>query len=575
YADGLIVYVLAKNQAELQIARQTVASIDSRRVIFVVPHLPLLYEEPLRELLALADLKNDPAFKSQDERIEAELDFYIEDATTRLRRALTPLLDPHQTGADWYYRGEPWSRYPIDSSGRVMRLLSDICEAVFPQTPVFHNEMLNVRHPSGQQVRAAERVIDGLLADPLPTDLGITGYGPDWLILQTILKSPGFLTETDGVVALARPREPRLAAVWDEIERFIQRAKNEAQSFADLLDTLQSPPYGLRRGVLPLLIAAVIRPHLRVTTIRHKGKAVLPITGATFTALCREPEAFSLEVGPEDALQQAMWDLLEAKFVGTDSDTGGYGLVRVEEKLYQPLRYLSLGMLRWLQALPRFARDTQTVSEDARQFRALIARAVRDPSPVLFDDLPCLLLGVSARPEQVDPDRLLQALERLMGELETAYQHLLRRLDTFAVDLFARNATPPCVDGRSALVRWETDLQARSPRPLAEFRFSDPRAEGLASVLRSEVPPGQFWDTLARKIIGQVPRDWNDRSEETFRARLREAKAEVERELLGLTTEAEQTVAVNLDLGDGGHTTYRFRQTKLSKQGKRLLEHFK
>ena len=575
YADGLIVYVLAQNAAELEMARTAASRTENPRVLFVIPRRPLLYEEPLRELLALNELKNDPAFKAQDERIEAELDFYIEDATSRLRRALSPLLDPNQTGADWYYRGQPWTRFPVDSRGRVTRLLSDICEQVYPQTPVLHNEMLNVRNPSGQQVRAAERVINGLLTDPLPPDLNITGHGPDWLILQTMLKAPGFLTETNDGVTLARPPEPRLAAVWDEIERFIQRAKNEPQSFADLLDTLQSPPYGLRRGVLPLLIAAVIRPHLRVTTIRRNGKAVLPITGETFTALCREPKVFSLEVGPEDALQKAIWDLLEAKFVGADSEAGGYGLVRAEEKLYQPLRYLSLGMIRWLQALPRYARDTLTVSQEAQRFRDLIRRAVRDPSPVLFRELPQLLLGEPVRPEVLDAEQLRRRLEQLMGELETVYQHLLRRLDTFAVELFAPNATPPCMDGRSALRHWGTELQARSPHPLAEFRFSDPRAEGLASMLRAEVPPGQFWDTLARKIIGQSPRDWNDRSEETFRTRLQEAKAEVERELLGLTVEAEQAVEVSLNLGLDERAAYRFRQVTLSKQGRRLLEHFK
>jgi len=419
--------------------------------------------------------------------------------------------------------------------------------------------------------------MDGLLTDPLPPDLNITGHGPDWLILETILKRPGLLTpaQEGDETQVGRPSHSAMAAVWDEIERFIEQAKNEPQPFTVLLDTLQSPPYGLRRGVLPLLIAAVIRPHLRVTTIRRNGKAVLPITGAIFTALCREPEPFSLEVGPEDTLQKAMWDLLEAKFVGADSDAGGYGLVRAEEKLYQPLRYLSLGMIRWLQALPRYARDTRTVSAEAQQFRTLIGRAVRDPSPILFHDLPRLLLGEAARPERVDADRLRQSLERLMGELEAAYQHLLHRLDTFAVRLFAPDAAPTCVDGRSALARWGDTLQARSPHPLAEFRFSDPRAEGLASMLRVEVSPGQFWNTLARKIIGQSPRDWNDRSEETFRRQLQEAKAEVERELLGLTVEAEQAVEVNLNQGLNERAAYRFRQVTLSQQGRRLLEHFK
>lgn len=571
YADGAIVYVLARNAADVEEARALAGQIQSPRVLVVIPRRPLLYEEHLRELLALTELKNDPAFKAQDERVESELDFYIEDALTRLRRALAPLLEPQKKAADWYYQGRRWERYPLDSSARVMRLLSGICERVFPFTPVFHNEMLNVRNPSAQQIRAAERVIDGLLNDPLPANLDITGYGPDWLILQTILTVPGFLKEKDGALTLVRPKDPRLAAIWDEIEHFVQRAKNEPLSFAELLDALQSPPYGLRRGILPVLIAAVIRPHLRVITIRHNGKAVLPITGATFTALCREPDTFSLEVGPEDPLQEAMWNVLESIFVGPE----GYGFVREEEKRYQPLRYLSLGMIRWLQSLPRFARDTKTVSAEAQQFRALIRQSVRDPAPVLFHDLPSLLLKSPTWPEQTESARLRRELERLMGELETAYQHLLRRLDAFAVHLFAPNATPPCVDGRSALAYWVTELQKQSRTSFSEFRFRDPRAEGLAAVLRMDVPPGQFWDTVGRRLIGQAPRDWNDQSEELFYRALREAKAEVERELLGLTATPEEAAEIHLNLRGEKGATYRFRQVELSKQGERLLEHFK
>jgi hypothetical protein len=596
YADGLIVYVLARDAVELKTARTAIAQragplrgINTRRVIFVVPRQPLLYEDLLRELIALTDLKNDPLFKAQDERVEAELDFFIEDTVTRLRRALASLIDPRQGGADWYYQGELWTRYPIDGPARAVRLLSDICEEVFSRTPCLRNEMLNVREPTGQQVRAAERVIDGFLTDPIPADLGITGYGPDWLILQTILKVPGFLTTVsqDGAGQLGCPADPNAAAVWNEIESFIEQARSEPQSFASLLDALQLPRYGLRRGVLPLLIAAVVRTHLRVTTIRHKGKAVLPITGTTFTALCHAPDEHSLEVGPEDALQQAIWDLLEAKFAGTDSAAESYALVRAEEKRYQPLRYLSLGMIRWLQALPRYARDTQTVSDECKQFRTLIGKAINDPSPVLFRELPTLLarrspsvdadqdeLGVYHDTE-VNFDQLKSNLELLMGELEAAYQHLLRRLDTFAAGLFAPEAVPPCVDGRSALARWGAELEARCQRPLAELRFGDPRAEGLASLLRAEVPPGSFWNTLAQKTMGQSPRDWNDRGEEMFRELLREAKAQVEREALGLVVDNDEAVEVSLNLGGEAGGAYRFRQTRLSKQGQRLLEHFK
>lgn len=569
YADGLVVYILARNAGELDKARAIVKTITAERVLFVLPKRPLLIEEPLRELFALIELKNDPIFREQDERVISELEFFIEDTTARLKRALAPLIDPRGDGAEWYWKGEPWSRFPIDSPGRVTRLISEICERVFDQTPVLRNEMFNVRTPSKVQMRAAEKVIEALFTNEPDERLGLSGYGPDWLIVNTIFKAPGILRQDEqGRWIIGEPTDERMARIWAVMEEFFERAREEPQSFADLLDALQSPPFGLRLGVLPVLIAAALRRHLHVATVRRDRKPVLPLTGETFIDLCKRPGHYTLELGPEDARQAVIWALLEERFGGQ---------VLPEERRRQPLRYLSLGMVRWLQSLPRFAQVTQRLSKDALRFRQLIKKAVKEPSNVLFRELPALLENGEVTPDlgEVYQETLSVRLNALMGELETAYLDLLRRLDQFAARLFALDTPTPKPDGYSALTHWIERVEEQCGRSLTELRFSDVRAEGLIRVASSGIHEDGFWDRLAREIFGSAPRDWDDESEKRFYEMLAEAKAEVEREVLGLVAESEEIVEVNLHMGREERKVYRFRQVPLSEQGQRILQHFK
>ncbi len=578
YADGLIVYVLVRNPGELDQARSIVEATRADRVLFVLPKKPLLIEELLRELFALIELKNDPLLREQDERVIGELEFFIDDVTARLKRALAPLIAPWENGADWYWQGKTWSKFPVDSPGQVTRLLSDLCDLAFDQTPVLRNEALNRQNPSKVQVRAAERVIEALLTREPEANLGITGHGPDWLIVHTILRAPGILREEDGYWVIGEPTDERMAHVWAKMEEFFKSARHSPRSFADLLGTLRPPPFGLRLGVLPVLIAAALHRYLPVTTVRRDRKPVLPLTGATFTDLCRHPERYTLELGPEDARWEVLREVLEERF--------GARVLR-EERRRQPLRYLSLGMIRWLRSLPRFAQATRQVSEEARRLRQCIRRAVSDPAPVLFDELPALLAGendVEARPGDLETYRETVAgrLDALMGELETAYLDLLRRLDRFAGERFALDEQASLPDGPTALARWADRIESRCGQPLSSLRLGDVRAEGLLRVIRSEIRGTEtrrrrvstFWDALGRALVGLSPRDWDDAGEARFYEALAEAKEEVEREVVGLAAEAGETVEVTLQVGRDGRRRYRFRRVDLSEQGRRLLRHF-
>jgi len=492
-----------------------------------------------------------------------------------LVKMLAPLIDPAQTKADWYWQGCKWEGYSLNSTGRVTRFLSEVCETIFSETPVFNNESFNLRRPTNQQATAAEKVIDALLINPVDEQLGLSGYGPDWLIIKTMLILPGFLRQIgeDSWWELSAPQDAKVLQVLQMMQDFFEEARIEEQEFSKLIDRLQWEPYGLRLGILPLLLALALRQHLHVTTVRYNRQPVLPLNGSTFTHLCQHPDRYTLELGPETPLQAVVWGLLEKHFGER---------VMPEERKHQPLRYLTLGMVRWLNSLPRFAQTTlKHVSKDTQRFRQLIAQAVKDPAQVLFDDLPALLLGpdrlASDIENYIDEGLMESRLLELMGELNAAYTELKHRLDHFAASNFAKEAPKELWYGQSALSYWAKRLSDQAQQPLQGFQFSDVIAQNLANAAQDEIKAGNFWDTLTREIVGTFPRDWDDRSEAHFYESLLAAKERVEQELLVLTDEAEDIVEVMIQklAEDGNVANFRFKEVGLSPQGQRILENFK
>jgi len=309
-----------------------------------------------------------------------------------------------------------------------------------------------------------------------------------------------------------------------------------------------------------------MRDYLRVATVRRGKKAIIPLTGAVFADLCRYPDQYTVEVGVWDARQEAMRRVLDERFGGQVSD---------EERRHQPLSYLSLGMLRWLQNQPRYARDTNLISSDAIRLRDLIRQAQTDPTKTLFKELPALLDDGNVIKDNVAYQAILEnRLISLLDEIATTSDELQRRLDQFAVEQFAADSPTPHWHGHSALDYWLTGVEQRAGIKVETLRFGDTRTEGLVHTLQAN-DNGEtlFWDRLSHRLIGISLRDWNDRSEETFKARLLETKKRVEREALGLAEEGE-TIHLHIQVPEVGERTYRFRPADLSLQGQRIPQNF-
>lgn len=571
YADGVVMYVLTTNAPEREEAVTKLQTLSKGQRVYVIPDQPLLIMEPVRELFALYDLRNNSAFMQQDERLTREIAFFVEDAQRRLMRALEAVLEVDSLKSSWWwYENNHWHSAHL-SIEDVSQLLSRLCDSEFHETPLLNNELVNQHAPSGQQERAIEKVIDVLLtypSDALPPDLNLTGRGPDWLIARTLLANTWLIhpTAIGHFVLRKPPTDVSLIRVWETVQEFLDSATEQEQDISILIDKLQSPPFGLRRGVLPVLVAAMLRLRLPVLMIRENRRIVAPITGQVFMMLCKNPGEYTLQLSPWDLRRSALWNVIGERIRGFLTD---------QEQTQQPLHTLSIGLLRWLQSQPRYCRDTNQISAEAQLLRNLIRKAHRDPSSVLAYELLELLddkSADSASDENTYKHVFERRLSSLMDEISTAYQALLYSLSHFTSELFAVDTT----DGHTALYLWMTSIERKIGKPLSTFRFGDKVAERLVELAFQEnIPEGTFfWDQISKAIIGVGLNDWNDRSYENFKSSILEAKERVEHEVFELSAD-EAAVKLSVSVPTKDEQIYRFRQSGLSPQGQRILQNFK
>ena len=561
-ADGVCVYTLATTDFELQQAQEALEAHS--QVLYVLPSAPLYaLGDVLRELFALHELSNDPSLKSQDdrERIVRELRWLTEDAQSRLQREIDRLTDPRRGESRWVTpNGTGLTASAVNSPGETTRLVSEMCERVFPATPEINNEGLNKHEPTTQQAHAAMLVIDALFTRPVSPDMGLTGRGPEVLACNTLLRVPGILREEDGAWIVGRPdKNPKLAVIWDEIDEYISGCNiQDGQPIESLIAQLTKPPYGLREGLLPILLAAVLRSRIKATTIRRDSRPQYPINGELLFKMVYECDHFTLEVGEWSDLLERQWLALMEYF--------GQHIYDVEHN-QEPLTMLKTAMVRWLQALPPYCRDTRHVSEGALQFRRLVRKAQLHPAQVVIEDFPALL----ALAPGTSQANIAHRLDSLLSEISNAYLELQRRLDLFAAHEFGGNSE--LQSGAVALAAWLQNVQRLYGADITRLRFGTPATQALVDTAMTQSEEATFWDQVSLSMTGLHLRDWNDQSEDKFCQAVLDARAEIEREFRGLLEE-DDVVSVVASLPSGEQYEYRFRAAPVSQHGRRLLQNF-
>ena len=550
YRDGFLSYVIVSNQKEILEARKLALEEGDSRVIFAIPKESVELFSLLKDLFAYKVMKTDDDLISKDPRVKKEIDFLMEDTVERIEYIIKLIFDPENNNSHWISGGE---EKEIKATSQLSRLSSKICEFSFHKTPAILNEALNKDNPSTVQINAMKKVINSLIDETLKDDYKAAKFGPDVAIVKMVFLRTGLLKETWDGLSYGKGRND-VSELIDNTEKFLRERQGQVFSGKDLVGYLKSPPFGLRNGLIPLIITYVFKksffPHI---SLRKKGELSWPITGEEMVELVFDPKKYEIEIEKITPEIENLFDAIQESFGNRK-----IGIEKGKISKYEASRQFA----QWFHNLKKYARDTMCIEKEARQFRDVIRKCIVNPDEVFHSLLPFLKQKGLATKEG-----FYSSISKLKGEIESKSDNLFKNIDREVVKVFNnKNETI-----EETFANWITDLDIDEG-----FKFSDIYQQSLFDAAKKSKGNEYVVIDLAIKMTGLSPNDWSDQTFDSFLGRLKEAKDSIEKEFRGDKSFGSNNL-VELELitpeGDGGN--YKFRKEDLTSTGEMIYNNLK
>jgi hypothetical protein len=312
--------------------------------------------------------------------------------------------------------------------------LSDVCNEVYNQGITLWNELINRRELTSQGAKARRELIEAMLQHPEDEKLGLQGYGPEVCIYYSVLGQTGIHRQESGDFGFYPPNETSgVRTIWQAIDDFCLQAKEKPQTLDKLYTILEAPPYGIKRGVIPVLLAAVLLYHADDVGV-YKDGTFIPVLGSEhFELLVKDPSRFAVKyfevVGLRSQVFRELESILRKKNATVTPGVRNTTLLMVVKPLFQ-----------FVKKLPAYTTKTKRLSSEAFKVLQTLQQA-QEPDELLFNSLPtaCGLSPIVAGDEDdgTVARTLCKKLVTVLHEIQIAYDRLLGECQTLLHNAFA------------------------------------------------------------------------------------------------------------------------------------------
>ena len=397
-----------------------------------------------------------------------------------LKASLQEELSEAFRTASWFLRGICLNQ---ESHLSITEMASNVAEEIFDKTPVINSELITRDELSSNIVKARRQLMYKMLRDANQSKLGYEGYPADAGLYYTILHDAGLHMNRGRLGwAFGKPKGDdgkagSYHALWAATESLFKSSTDKIR-LTDIYSAWQAPPFGLKKGVMPIILLAYFLANKSQIAVYFNGVFTPDVTEVIIDELLNDPK------------------LVEFKYVSASEDRSSLArgiaqnILASEKSAADFSQYTPLDTARGLVsiafALPHWTKRTSSVSQSAQNVRSMLLKA-SDPNKVLFADLPTILGSTS----EID---LLNNLKQIITELLAAYprklsevkemvlQSLQHESDSYE-DLKNRALSVKGITGNFQLESFATRLE--------EFDGSIEKIESLISNAINK--PSQAW----------------------------------------------------------------------------------
>lgn len=394
-------------QAEVERTAKRLAGGGNRLDLFGVPKGRHLLAEHANELAALEHVAtSNPALEGDSvarREIGARLDQVRGDLESSLREAFAR--------ATWYSEGH---RIQPKHEDGLFPVASQVCDLVFDQAPHIFSELVNRDSLSSNATKARRLLMYRMSSHGLQPGLGYEGFPAEAGLYHTTLAALGLHVTASMQGRFIAPGkfkegDSSVKPLWDHWLTQLN-STDESIALTALYESAAKPPFGVKQGVMPILLLTFLLVHRSEIAMYIDGIFAPELSEADVDEWLQNPARVTWRWVRMDAPAKQLLTKLAA---------------RLEVAAQRPVAADPLDSARALVSLammlPGWTQRTKQVSKGARETLALLLRA-SDPIKVIFTDLP-EVLGSRGK-----VDVLVEGVGAIVEELNAAYPRVLDRI---------------------------------------------------------------------------------------------------------------------------------------------------
>jgi hypothetical protein len=474
---GLLLLALPdKNISENKAKKLCADAVRSKPwpVVVGIPHNYLRIADLGAELLALQIVQTKRGHELHGDTVARR---EVQARTIATQATLEEQLAEALATADWFA-----DNIELEPKGTLSSIASSLADNVYYKAPRLWSELVNRDNLSSNSVKARRELLYRMLENEGEPHLGIEGYPATRGLYETILYRTGLYRKDDaaGHYRFLPPMNgtsTSFAALWEKTHELLQN-KNVKISASEIHTLWAMPPFGLKKGVIPIVLMAFLLAYKGNIAVYKDGLFIPNITDADIDEYLQDERRFALRWividNEKQKILEGIGQILAS--VGATSDSA------------DPLE-AARSLVAMVIGLPNWTQRTARLSSEAKKVRDTLLKA-NDPHKVLFIDL-AAALDVENGQDYID------ALKAPIEELWNAYGKLLHQIASSmlkALDAEENNLTvlqrrAETLSGITGELRQDAFFTR-----LTKYDGSNTVIEGILSL-----------------AANKPPRDWNDR----------------------------------------------------------------
>ena len=562
-ADGVIYGIIPHSEESIPKLREIIlnTSADCESLIFIIPRHFAEINDIVKEFNAVSVLRDNA---NDDKVLFDEYEVIYEDLREVIGTFMRGYTRPEEYKSRYIYKGK---EVVISRKAALTELMSKICDEVYSLTPVINNEAMNRNEITATANNSRNKIVAALLRNELEPNLGLTGSGQEVSIMRSTLIRTGVWEENGGLPRLNL--KPASVEHMDEmlatIEDFIvETRQNGSMSFEELYRRLTSTEYhiGLRKGLIPIYLAAVIHEYKREVIISDQFGQV-PLSAETLLQINAKPEMFTLAY--------LDWDPEKEGFVNKLAESFWEYIVEAERGA-NSYDYVVSAMRRWYMALPKFAKESKKTADGKK-----IPKAYQELLKLLKQNISGNELLFERLPKLFSMNEFQETLSDNVGAVKKFYDEYLKNVKKNLIketkDIFVLARTKDSVNRMSLSSVIKDWCESLDPTVFEQL-FTD-GTEKCLGLFRSISNDDDLTITRLAKLATDLRiEDWDEKVTELYFENIRRYKetAESHHSEKGDITEAQNTSTYQIIFLDenGVAVTKRFDSVEGTGKGKLL-----